>query len=202
MNQTNQDPTVDDFVIAADDLSRLHARLGTAAAEQGLLDVSYRTIDSPVGDLLLAATPVGLVRVAFAREGFDNVLEILAERVSPRVLHHRHRLDPVARALEEYFSGHRTRFELPMDHALSGGFRAIVHRFLEQIQYGQTLTYQQVATAVGNPRAVRAVGTACATNPLPIVVPCHRVTRSDGAPGGYAGGPEAKARLLDLERTR
>ncbi|WP_228393244.1 methylated-DNA--[protein]-cysteine S-methyltransferase [Ornithinicoccus hortensis] len=182
------------------DVSRLHERLGAAAEAEGLLDVAYRTVDSPVGPLLLAATPTGLVRVAYEVEGFDAVLTTLAARISPRVLRSSRRLDAAARELEEYFDRRRTTFDLPLDLSLSSGFRQVVQRYLPQIAYGHTATYGQVARDVGNPRASRAVGTACATNPLPVVVPCHRVLRGDGSLGGYLGGPEAKRTLLGLER--
>lgn len=182
------------------DLARLHARLVTAADAEDLLDVAYRTVDSPVGSLLLAATSTGLVRIAYEREGFDAVLATLAARVSPRVLQSSRRVDPAARELEEYFAGRRTTFDLPLDLSLSSGFRRTVQRYLPQIGYGRTASYGEVARIVGNPRASRAVGTACATNPLPIVVPCHRVLRGDGSLGGYLGGPEAKTTLLTLEQ--
>lgn len=185
---------------APQQLALLHARLADAADEQGLLDVAYRIIDTPVGPLLLAATERGLVRVAFAREGFDAVLAHLAERVSPRVLRAPSRLDDVARQLEEYFAGQRRAFDVSLDHALSSGFRALVQQHLPHIPYGHTESYKQVAAVLGNPGAVRAVGTACATNPLPVVVPCHRVLRTDGSLGGYIGGLEAKTALLQLEQ--
>ena len=178
---------------------RLHDRLAAAAADGGLLDVAYRTLDTPVGSLLLAATERGLVRVAYASEGHDTVLARLAAGVSPRVLRAPARLDPVARELEEYFGGTRDAFDLPLDLRLSQGFRCRVLSHLTDIGYGTTASYAEVAAAAGSPRAVRAVGTACATNPLPVVVPCHRVVRSDGTMGGYAGGVEAKQALLDLE---
>ena len=181
-------------------LADLHARLAARAEQEGLLEVAYRTVDSPVGPLLLAATPQGLVRIAYEREGFDTVLETLAARIGPRVLAAPRPLDAAAAELEEYFAGNRRAFDLPLDHALSSGFRAVVQRALPRIDYGRTRTYQEVAELVGNPRAVRAVGTACATNPLPLVVPCHRVLRSDGSLGGYLGGAEAKTLLLALER--
>lgn len=181
-------------------LDRLHARLSAEADVDGILDIAYRTVDSPVGPLLLAATDEGLVRVAFAREGFDAVLTTLAERVSPRVLSAPRRLDGVATQLDEYFRGRRHGFDLPLDDRLSSGFRRTVQRYLPHIAYGGTATYKEVAASVGNPGAVRAVGTACATNPLPIVVPCHRVLRSDGSLGGYLGGVSAKESLLALER--
>ncbi|HLT83631.1 MAG TPA: methylated-DNA--[protein]-cysteine S-methyltransferase [Phototrophicaceae bacterium] len=181
-------------------LERLHARLADDAAREGLLDVAYRQVDSPVGPLLLAATPRGLVRVAYSFEGHDQVVEDLAARLGPRVLHAPARLDAAARELDEYFAGARTRFELDVDLTLSRGFRRAVLEYLRTIGYGETESYTEVAGHVGNPRAVRAVGSACATNPLPIVIPCHRVLRSDGSPGGYLGGLPAKKLLLDLER--
>ena len=180
-------------------LSRLRHRLGLAAEAEGLLDVAYTTIDSPLGTLLLAATPKGLVRVAYDVEDHDRVLGTLAQRISPRVLRAPRRLDAAARELDEYFSRQRRVFDLPLDMSLSKGFRQLVQRHLPEIGYGQTRTYRQVAELVGNPQAVRAVGTACATNPLPVIVPCHRVLRADGTPGGYVGGPGAKQALLSLE---
>jgi len=183
----------------ADTLSRLAGRLGLAAEAQGLLDVAYTTIDSPVGALLLAATPKGLVRVAYAVEDHDRVLDTLSQRISPRVLRAPRRLDAAARELDEYFSRQRRAFDLPLDLSLSRGFRQLVQRHLPAIGYGQTRTYGQVAELVGSPRAVRAVGTACATNPLPVVVPCHRVLPADGTAGRYVGGPDVKKALLRLE---
>jgi methylated-DNA-[protein]-cysteine S-methyltransferase len=178
---------------------RLHARLAAAADQAGILDVAYRTLDTPIGPLLLAATSHGLVRVAFAREDHDLVLDQLANRVSPRVLHAPARLDRAARELEEYFAGRRSLFDLPLDFQLSRGFRRTVLSHLPEIGYGKTASYAAVAAAAGNPRAVRAVGSACATNPLPVVVPCHRVVRSDGTLGGYLGGTDIKQTLLTLE---
>lgn len=178
---------------------RLHARLAAAADDAGILDVAYRTIDTPVGALLLAATERGLVRVAYDREDHDRVLAQLADGVSPRVLRAPARLDTAARELDEYFAGRRRGFDLPLDFQLSHGFRRTVLTHLREIGYGTTASYAVVAAAAGSPRAVRAVGSACATNPLPVVVPCHRVVRSDGAIGGYVGGPEAKRTLLRLE---
>jgi methylated-DNA-[protein]-cysteine S-methyltransferase len=178
---------------------RLHARLAAAADGAGILDVAYRTIDTPVGRLLLAATGQGLVRVAYELEGHDLVLEQLADRVSPRVLQAPARLEGAARELEEYFAGRRSRFDVPLDFRLSHGFRRTVLSRLTEIGYGRTASYAAVAAAAGNPRAVRAVGSACRTNPLPVVVPCHRVVRSDGTLGRYAGGAEVKRALLALE---
>lgn len=182
-----------------DDLSRLHRDLEVAAAREGLLDVAYTTVDSPVGSLLLAATVRGLVRVAYAVEDHDRVLAALADRLSPRILRAPQRLDEVAREIDEYFAGTRRAFDVALDLSLSAGFRQLVQRHLPEIGYGRTQTYGQVAALVGNPAAVRAVGTACATNPLPVVVPCHRVVRSDGTLGGYVGGAAAKTALLELE---
>ncbi len=180
-------------------LSRLHARLAAAAQQDGLLDVAYRVVDSPVGPLLLAATDQGLIRVAFALEGHDAVLQTLADQVSPRILSAPGRLDAAARELDEYFAGRRQAFGLPLDWRLSAGFRRTVLSHLPEIGYGQTASYSTVAGLAGSPKAVRAVGTACATNPLPVVVPCHRVVRADGSMGGYRGGPDAKRTLLTLE---
>jgi methylated-DNA-[protein]-cysteine S-methyltransferase len=188
-------PTVD-----TETTRRLHRRLVDAAHTAGLLDVAYRTLDTPVGTLLLAATPKGLVRVAYAREGHDLVLEGLARDVSPRILRAPDRLDRVAREIEEYFAGRRRAFDVPLDLQLSRGFRRTVLAYLPEIAYGTTASYAAIARAAGHPRAVRAVGSACASNPLPVVVPCHRVVRSDGTIGQYIGGAEVKERLLTLER--
>jgi methylated-DNA-[protein]-cysteine S-methyltransferase len=179
--------------------ARLHARLAAAAAADGILDVAYRTVDTPVGTLLLAATERGLVRVAYPNQGHDAALAQLAELVSPRILNAPGRLDAVARQLDEYFAQRRRAFEVPVDLRLSKGFRYSVLTHLLRIPYGATESYAQVAAAAGSPRAVRAAGTACATNPVPIVVPCHRVVLSDGSPGRYAGGADAKRSLLTLE---
>jgi methylated-DNA-[protein]-cysteine S-methyltransferase len=180
-------------------LDRLHRRLAAAADRDGILDVAYTTVDTPVGSLLLAATGLGLVRVAYAGENHDAVLTTLAAKLSPRILRAPKRLDDAARQLDEYFAGARSTFDLSLDLSLSHGFRQTVQRYLPEIGYGRTQSYGQVAAHVGNPKAVRAVGSACATNPLPVVVPCHRVLRSDGTLGGYAGGPAAKSILLALE---
>ena len=182
-----------------DSMSRLHARLITQAQHEGILDVAYRTMDTPAGSLLLAATEQGLVKVAYAVQGHTAVLQQLSDRVSPRILHAPGRLDEASRQIEEYFDGRRRQFDLPLDWRLSKGFRRDVLRHLAQIGYGSTESYAQVALASGSPRAVRAVGTACATNPLPVVVPCHRVVRSDGSAGQYVGGADAKHILLTLE---
>jgi len=185
--------------VEPDHLHRLHERLAASAEVEHLLDIAYRTVDTPVGSLLLAATETGLVRVAYAREDHDRVLETLGDRISPRILHYPARLDAAARELDEYFDGRRQAFSLNLDWRLSAGFRETVLRHLSDIRYGHTASYAAVAELAGRPKAVRAVGTACATNPLPVVVPCHRVIRSDGSMGGYLGGLDAKTTLLELE---
>jgi methylated-DNA-[protein]-cysteine S-methyltransferase len=201
MNGTDDVPRalVDAYPDTPDELGRLGARLAAEAQAEGLLDVAYRTVDSPVGRLLLAATDLGLVRVAYASEDHDTVLQALADRISPRILAAPARLDAAARQLEEYFAGRRHTFDLPLDWRLAAGFRAAVLHRLPDIGYGRTASYATVAALAGRPRAVRAVGTACAINPLPVVIPCHRVVRSDGSLGGYLGGVEAKRTLLTLE---
>jgi methylated-DNA-[protein]-cysteine S-methyltransferase len=196
LNRASDDATTDDAALA-----RLRSTLADRAERVGLLDVAYRVVGSPVGDLLLAATPAGLVRVAYEREDHQRVLERIAAVVSPRVLHAPARLDAVARELDQYFAGRRTSFDLPLDHSLATSpFRRSVLAHLPEIGYGHTVSYAGIAARAGNPRAVRAAATACATNPLPVVVPCHRVVRSDGNPGDYVGGQEAKQTLLALER--
>jgi methylated-DNA-[protein]-cysteine S-methyltransferase len=187
------------FPVDDADVARLHRQLAAAAADAGVLDVAYRTVDSPVGTLLLAATEAGLVRVAFAVEDHDKVLQGLADRISPRLLAAPERLDMVARELDEYFSGRRHEFDLALDWRLSAGFRREILGRIRDIGYGHTATYASLAREAGKPNAVRAVGGACANNPLPVVVPCHRVLRADGALGGYVGGLDAKRALLGLE---
>jgi methylated-DNA-[protein]-cysteine S-methyltransferase len=188
------------YPVDDDDITRLHAQLAAAADRDDLLDVAYRTVDSPVGSLLIASTPVGLVRVAFGSEGHETVLQNLSDRISSRLLRAPARLDAVARQLDEYFAGHRRAFDVPLDWQLSTGFRRVVLTHLAvDIGYGTTASYGTLARLSGSPKAVRAVGTTCATNPIPIVVPCHRVVRADGTLGGYRGGPAAKRTLLDLE---
>jgi len=181
-------------------MDRLHRQLVDAATTQRMLDVAYMTVDSPLGPLLLAATEAGVVRLAYESEDHDKVLQALAVKVSPRVLHAPGRLDEAARQLEGYFTGRRHAFDVPLDLRLSAGFRRQVLDHLRTIGYGRTESYAGVARAIGRDRAVRAVGSACATNPIPLLVPCHRVLRSDGTLGGYVGGLGAKRALLALER--
>jgi len=180
-------------------LERLRQRFVETVTSDGILDVAYTTVDTPVGSLLLAASEKGLVRVAFASEDHDKVLSVIANTLSPRILRAPKRLDEAAREMDEYFAGSRKVFDLSLDWSLSSGFRQLVQRHLADIAYGRTESYTEVARLVGHPKAVRAVGSACATNPLPVVVPCHRVLRSDGSLGGYVGGLAVKAALLKLE---
>jgi methylated-DNA-[protein]-cysteine S-methyltransferase len=181
------------------ELEVLRDRLVADAENDGLLDIAYRTVDSPIGPLLVAATEHGVLRVAFEREGHDTVLANLAGSVSPRILRSARRTDAVARQLDEYFAGRRRGFDVDIDLQLVHGFRRQVIAHLADIAYGSTASYAAVAMAVGNPAAVRAVGSACSHNPLPVVLPCHRVVRSDGGIGQYLGGVEAKVALLTLE---
>lgn len=156
--------------------------------------------DSPIGPLLIAATDRGLVRVAFEGEGFASVIEDLQSALGVEAVENADALAVVAAQIDEYFGGGRQDFDLELDHALSTGFQREVHEHLVEVPFGQTETYQEVAEAVGNPKAVRAVGTACGANPIPIVVPCHRVLRTDGSLGGYRGGLSVKTVLLELEQ--
>ena len=174
--------------------------LAERADAEGLLDVAYSTVDSPLGPLMIAATPRGLVRVSYSQfRDDDAVLADLARRVSPRVLEAPVRLDGARRELDEYFEGRRTEFDLPIDWALTTGFTTKVLRATAAVAFGQTTTYAEVAGAAGSPRAMRAAGNSLGSNPIPIVVPCHRVLRTGGALGGYTGGVERKEFLLRLE---
>jgi methylated-DNA-[protein]-cysteine S-methyltransferase len=176
------------------------AVLAERAGAEGLLDVAYATVDSPLGTLVVAATPRGLVRLAYAKPGReDEVLEDLAAKLSPRILEAPQRLDEERRELEEYFEGRRKGFDLAIDWSLARGFTGEVLRQTAQIGFGNTSTYAEVASRAGSPRAVRAAGNALGANPIPVVVPCHRVLRTGGALGGYTGGVERKEFLLRLE---
>jgi methylated-DNA-[protein]-cysteine S-methyltransferase len=174
-------------------------RLEDRADAEGLIDVAYATTDSPFGPLLLAATPRGLVRINLPTYEPEETLEELAERISPRLLEAPGRLDAARRQLDLYFDGKLTEFDLPLDWQLTHDFRRRVVRAIHRIPYGQTRSYTEIAAKAGNERAVRAAGTACGANPIPIVVPCHRVLRSGGALGGYGGGLPMKEALLRLE---
>lgn len=170
------------------------------ASEEGLVDVAYTVLDSPVGPLLAARTGRGLVEIGFrADTELEGMLERLAARLSPRVLEAPARLDPVRRELDEYFEGRRLKFDLPLDWSLSRGFTQRVLRATAKVPYGRVSTYREMAARAGNEKAVRAAGNALGANPIPIVVPCHRILRTGGALGGYGGGPERKEFLLRLE---
>lgn len=181
------------------DADRLQADFARRADDLGLVDVGYATLDSPVGTLVLAATARGLVRLAYGDAGLEPALAELARRVSPRVVELPARLDSARRQLDEYFRRQRSSFDLPLDLRLVTGFGRRVLDALSGTSYGQVRTYRDVARKAGNERAVRATGRACGANPVPIVVPCHRVVRSDGGVGGYTGGHERKLALLRLE---
>jgi methylated-DNA-[protein]-cysteine S-methyltransferase len=210
MNETTDrsNHRVDDEARARDVMSRLRraeaadvdALVASAlrrAEAEGLVDVAWAVEGTPIGPLTLAATPAGVVRIGFGHE--DAVLEELAAAVSPRVVHLPARLDDVRRQLDQYFAGQRRAFEVPIDRRLSHGYRRTVLEALTQVPYGETVSYKELAERTGNPKASRAVGSAMATNPIPIVVPCHRVLRSGGALGGYGGGLDTKVWLLQLE---
>jgi methylated-DNA-[protein]-cysteine S-methyltransferase len=178
----------------------LEAWLAERAEREGLLDVAYASLDTPLGVATVAASERGLVRVMLPNEDRERSLETLAREVSPRVLESPRRVDRARRELDEYFAGRRRAFDLEVDLRLTGGkfYRRVLER-LSGVPFGHTLSYGEIAARAGNPRAHRAAGTAVATNPVPIVIPCHRVIRSVGDLGNYGGGPEAKRFLLELE---
>jgi methylated-DNA-[protein]-cysteine S-methyltransferase len=180
-----------------DRLDALVAAALSRADADDLVDVAWAVEETPIGPLTLAATPTGLVRVGFGRE--DDLLSELATQVSPRVVRLPARLDDLRRQLDEYFAGRRTHFDVALDRRLSHGYRLAVLEELSRVPYGQTVSYKDLAERTGHPRASRAVGTAMATNPIPIVVPCHRVLRTGGALGGYGGGLDTKVWLLRHE---
>jgi methylated-DNA-[protein]-cysteine S-methyltransferase len=181
-------------------MSEFVDRLVARADEDGLLDVAYATLDTPLGKAMVAGTSRGLVRLALPNEDLDRVLSGLAADVSPRLLEYPARLDEARRELDEYFEQRRDRFELSLDWRLSHpGFYRRVLRATARVPFGEVITYGDAAAQAGNPRASRAAGTALGSNPIPIVVPCHRVIRSGGDIGNYGGGPEMKRFLLELE---
>jgi methylated-DNA-[protein]-cysteine S-methyltransferase len=169
------------------------------AQAKRLIDVAVTTMDSPIGTLLLMATPKGLVRIAFESENRDEVLGEVAEQLSPRILEAPRRLDPVRRELDKYFEGKLHDFDVPLDWSLTGEFARRVLRRTARIPYGSVASYGDVAVGVGTPRGARAVGNALGSNPIPVIVPCHRVVRTGGAIGGYGGGLTRKRFLLALE---
>ena len=175
-------------------------RLVRRAQREGLLDVAYAQVDSPLGPLTAVTTPRGLVTLAYPDRPLDDVLATVAEKVSPRILEAPARLDPLRRELDQYFKGRRQKFEQPIDWSLTRGFFRDVLKATAKIRYGNVSTYSEVAAKAGNPKAVRATGNGLGSNPMPVVVPCHRVVRSGGGLGGYTGGLARKEFLLDLER--
>jgi methylated-DNA-[protein]-cysteine S-methyltransferase len=191
--------------VAGGDLERATLGLLARAEDEGLIDVAYAEVDSPFGTMLVAGTDRGLVRVAFPhRKGdrlrdWEALLEEIAEVISPRILEAPDRLDDARRQLDDYFEGRRREFKLPLDWRLTHGFHGKAIRQIARIPYGKTLTYRELAAKAGNPRAFRAAGTACGANPLPPIVPCHRVLPAGGGVGNYGGGPEMKRALLELE---
>ena len=180
-------------------LEELTARLRARADRDGLLDVAYAAVDSPLGPLTVLVTRAGLLRVSYQDEPLEATLQETADRISPRVLEAPERIDAVRRELDEYFSGRRRTFDLPLDWRLVRGFAVEVLRATARVPFGDLTTYQAVATAAGSPRAYRAAGNALGSNPIPIVVPCHRVVHTGGGLGGYTGGLSRKEFLLDLE---
>ncbi len=187
-------------------VDRLRSDLARRAHQEGLVDatVAYLDttyLDTSVGRLLLAATGDGLVRVAFESEGHGAVLAHLAGAVGPRILRDDIAMAPYAEVVTAHLDGRLQGADVPLDLDGCGGFRREVLEYLRTIPVGETRSYAEVAREVGRPRAVRAVGTACATNPLPLIIPCHRVVRSDGSVGNYLGGVEVKRRLLAAERS-
>ena len=181
------------------DLDEAERQLGDRAEAEGLVEVAYTTTDSPIGTLLLAATDRGLVTVGWDSTDTDAQLATLAERIGPRVVASADRFEGIRSELERYFEGRLQRFRTPLDWRLSSGFQRAVLESTARIPPGQTRSYAEIAAAAGNPRAYRAAGSALGANPIPIVVPCHRVLRGDGSLGGYGGGLEIKERLLRLE---
>jgi methylated-DNA-[protein]-cysteine S-methyltransferase len=181
------------------DLAALSAAVAERAAGAGILDLAYARVDSPLGELLAVSTPDGLVHLGYPNRPLDDQLATLAARISPRIVESPRRLDEVRRELDEYFAGSRRSFELTLDWQLTAGFVQRVLRETARIPFGETRTYGEMAASAGSPQAFRAAGSALGANPIPIVVPCHRVLRSGGGLGGYGGGLEVKRELLTLE---
>jgi methylated-DNA-[protein]-cysteine S-methyltransferase len=177
----------------------LTAAIAQRAGKAALLDVAYGELDSPIGELIVFVTPRGLLRIKYADEPIEGVLAEVASRVSPRILRAPARTDEARHELEAYFGLRRRTFNLPIDWSLVRGFTASVLRQTARIPFGDVLTYGQVAAQAGSPRAARAAGNALGSNPIPIVVPCHRVLHADGGLGGYSGGLDRKRYLLALE---
>lgn len=181
------------------DLARLRAGLAERAAREGILDVAHGRYASPLGELTVMVTPRGLVRVSYPGEGVERQLAEIAERISPRILDAPERTDTVRRQLDEYFAGRRHDFQVPIDWRLVRGFAGDVLRATARIPFGAVSSYREVAAEAGSPNAYRAAGNALGSNPIPIVVPCHRVLHAGGSLGGYTGGLDRKRYLLRLE---
>ena len=176
----------------------LDTRFRAAAAEQGLLDVAYELVDTPLGTLLVAASRAGLCRISYDPEP-ERELERLAQALGTRVLRSPKPVDEVRRQLDEYFDRRRHDFELNVDLKLTSPFSTRVLEELARVPYGETTTYGELAARAARPRAARAVGTVMNRNPIPIVLPCHRVVGANGSLTGYGGGIERKEALLRLE---
>ena len=181
------------------DFDAIGLAVGATAEREGLAEIAWTVTETPIGRLLLAATDAGLVRVGWAGDDRDAMLEQLATSIGPRIVELPSRLDPARRQLDEYFEGRRRGFDLDLDWRLSAGFVRAVLRACNEIPFGETRSYSEMAVAAGSPRAFRAAGSALGANPIPVIVPCHRVLRTGGALGGYGGGLDAKRRLLELE---
>jgi len=181
------------------DLETLRAGLARRAADEGVLDVALGTLDSPLGTLTVIVTPRGLARLSYPGEGIDDQLHEVAQRISPRILAAPERTDAVRRQIDDYFAGRRRTFDVPIDWRLVRGFAGEVLRATARIPFGAVSSYREVATEAGSPNAYRAAGNALGSNPIPIVVPCHRVLHASGGLGGYTGGLDRKRYLLGLE---
>lgn len=199
MNDLEQELRAGAAANVGDPVARATQRLLARADDDKLIDIAYASIDSPLGKLLAMATRRGLVRLTYPVDGFDTVLEDMAVRISPRIMEAPSRLDGARRELDEYFEGKRRHFDLPLDWQLIHGFGVAVLRQTSRIPYGTVSTYRDVATRAGSPRAARAAGNALGANPIPIIIPCHRVLHSGGGLGGYTGGLDKKELLLQLE---
>jgi methylated-DNA-[protein]-cysteine S-methyltransferase len=205
-NNTDKDERVELLLrsgaeVTIPEWTAVHARFAARALSGGLVDVAFEDHDTPLGTIRVSATNTGIVRMILPAEDAEEVLEGLARKVSARILRAGTTAITVTRQeLDEYFDGRRHRFDVPLDWTLAKAFRLKVLEATARIPYGQTSSYREVASVAGSPNAVRAAGSALATNPLPILVPCHRVLRSDGTLGQYLGGPAAKTQLLTLEK--
>ena len=184
----------------AEPAARASTRVAERAEREGLVDVAYARFDSPFGAGTIAATERGVVSVGLPNRPLDELLDQLAGAISPRVLEAPARLDAARRELDEYFAGRRREFDLALDWRLiTPGFYTKVLKATSRLPFGATSTYAEIAAEAGNPRAYRAAGSALGHNPLPLLIPCHRILRAGGDVGGYAGGPSVKEFLLDHE---